>query len=262
VTQEGQYDRPTAQEIFDDVLSSARDEIKRSTSALGFSAMAAGFGLGLSGLAVAATISILGPGRSAELVALLFYPIGFIAVIVGRQQLFTENTLYPVALILDERKWEHVRSTARLWAIVFAANIVGGALFALFVTKAGGVGPEISRELARLGEQAADHTWGHVFATAIVGGWLLALVAWLVTAAQWTIGHVAVIWILTFVVGIAGLAHSIATSVEIMASAMTGGVSFGAFLAWLAAATLGNVVGGITIVTVLNYAQVAAGERS
>ena len=34
----------------------------------------------------------------------MFYPIGFIVVILGRAQLFTENTLYPVALVLAEKK--------------------------------------------------------------------------------------------------------------------------------------------------------------
>jgi formate/nitrite transporter FocA (FNT family) len=254
-------DRPTAQEIFEDVLSSARDEVGRSTRALGLSGLAAGLGLGLTGLAVAATTAILGHGANAQLVALLFYPLGFIAVIVGRQQLFTENTLYPVALILDERRRQFLYQTARLWLVVFATNILGGFLFALLVEKGSAVDARISRELARLGAESADRPWAHVFATAVLGGWLLALVAWLVTAAQWTIGHVVVIWILTFLVGLAGLAHCIATSVEILASCLSGGVSVGAYFAWLAAATLGNVVGGVVIVTVLNYGQVVAGER-
>jgi formate-nitrite transporter family protein len=254
-------DRPTAQEIFDQVLESAHDEVERSTRALGLSALAAGMGLGLTGLAVASAEALLGSGGNARLVALLFYPLGFIAVIVGRQQLFTENTLYPVALILDERKWKWVYQTIRLWTVVYAANIAGGLLFALLVTKGGGVDSDIARELGALGEQAADHRWAHVFATAVVGGWLLALVAWLVTAAQWTIGHIAVIWVLTFLVGLANLAHCIATSVEILASALSGGVSVGAYFAWLGAATLGNVVGGVFIVTVLNYGQVVVGNE-
>src|SRR5215210_6200384 len=119
-------DRPTAQQIFEQVLESARDEVGRSTRALGLSALAAGIGLGLTGFAVASTQALLGHDGSAKLVALLFYPLGFIAVIVGRQQVFTENTLYPVALILDERRWRWVWQTMRLWAVVFAANIVGG----------------------------------------------------------------------------------------------------------------------------------------
>ena len=253
-------DRPTAQQIFDDVLESARDEVGRPTTGLALSGLAAGMGLGLTGLAIAATTAILGNGSGATLVALLFYPIGFIAVIVGRQQLFTENTLYPVALILDERKRRHFYDTARLWVVVFLANIVGGALFALLVTKGHALDGDIVHELVRLGNRSADQTWAHVFATGIIGGWLLALVAWLVTAAQWTIGHVVVIWILTFLVGLANLAHCIATSVEILASCFTGGVSAGAYLAWLSAATLGNIVGGVFIVTLLNYGQVVAGE--
>ena len=241
------------------MLKSARDEVGRSSRALALSGLAAGMGLGFTGLAVAAATVRLGE-REPGLVPYLFYPIGFIAVIVGRQQLFTENTLYPVALILDERKRRHVWDTARLWTVVFVTNIIGATVFAALVLPAGAVPHDVAAELARIGERAADHTWGHVFATAIIGGWLLALVAWLVTAAQWTIGHVAVIWVLTFVVGVAHLAHCIANSAEILTSTVSGGVSVGAYFAWLAAATLGNIVGGVTIVTVLNYGQVVAGN--
>src|SRR5689334_24874548 len=89
--------------------------------------------MGLTGLAVAIAQAVLGSGQPAEFISYLFYPVGFIAVIIGRAQLFTENTLYPVILVLDERRYYF--ETLRLWGVVFAANITGALLFSLLAIK-------------------------------------------------------------------------------------------------------------------------------
>ena len=109
-------------------MENARDELRRSNQKLAFSGIAGGLTMGLTGLAVAAMRSLTGPGESA-LIPYLLYPIGFVGVIIGRAQLFTENTLYPVVLVLDERR--HVKTTLRLWGVVFASNIFGALMFAL-----------------------------------------------------------------------------------------------------------------------------------
>src|SRR3569833_1640002 len=126
--------RLTAHEIFEQVESNAHDEVHRAPHALAFSGFAGGITMGLTGLAVA-TAKAAQPESAATFVPYLFYPLGFIAVIIGRAQLFTENTLYPVALILSERK--HVLDTLRLWTVVFLANIAGAMLFALVTMKTG-----------------------------------------------------------------------------------------------------------------------------
>src|SRR6185312_15995833 len=92
--------RPSAKEIFTQVAANARQELKRTTIALGISGVGGGAFLGLTALAVAFANVLLGSAGADHLLAAAFYPIGFIVVIVGRSQLFTENTLYPVALVL------------------------------------------------------------------------------------------------------------------------------------------------------------------
>jgi formate/nitrite transporter FocA (FNT family) len=251
-------DRLTAAEIYDRVSENAQEELARSSPALAFSGLGAGIAMGLTGLGVAAALAVLGGGSWPRFVSAMLYPIGFIAVIVGRAQLFTENTLYPVVLALDRRDRKTLGSTGRLWAIVFATNIVGALLFALLAIKGGGIDPKIIHHLVKLGREATHHTFAQVFVSGIFGGWLVALVAWLVTATQRTIGQIVVIWILTFTLGIAHFAHCIASSGEILSSVLNGTTRSGAYLAWLAAATLGNIVGGIVIVALLNYGQVRA----
>ncbi|HEY3928818.1 MAG TPA: formate/nitrite transporter family protein [Candidatus Koribacter sp.] len=248
--------RLTAHEIFEQVESNAHDEVHRTPHALAFSGLAGGITMGLTGLAVASAQAAL-PNHK-EFVPYLFYPLGFIAVIIGRAQLFTENTLYPVALILSERK--HVFDTLRLWVIVFCCNVLGAMAFAALAVKTTSLRPDVAEALRALGQSALNGTNAHFFWSGVIGGWMIALVAWMVSASTWTIGQIAVIWLLTFVVGLGHFAHCIATSGEILATVFSGQAAFHSYLNWLLFATTGNIVGGIFIVTLLNFGQVKAGE--
>src|SRR3954469_20511568 len=146
--------RLTAHEIFESATENARSELKRPLLGLTFSGLAGGITLGLTGIAVASVRATLGDGGWQELAAYLIYPLGFVAVIIGRQQLFTENTLYPVLLVLEHKR--HVKDTLRLWSVVFAANLVGAFLFALLCMKTEALHPEVRTALAQLGTTAAS----------------------------------------------------------------------------------------------------------
>lgn len=250
--------RKSAEEIFERVAQSARDELARSTVGLMFSGFAGGIGMGLTGLAVALMISYLGDSPTAQLISFALYPVGFMVVIIGRAQLFTENTLFPVVLILDERK--HVLNTLRLWAAVFCANVVGAIFVGWLLMKTGALSPNFADALAGLGLKAAEGHFTMIFAKGVIGGWLIALVAWLVSASHWTIGQLAIIWVLTFIVGAGHFSHCIASSAEIMAAVLSGHLNFGNYFQWLLPATLGNIVGGVAIVSLLNYGQVRIGK--
>ncbi|MGH9512368.1 MAG: formate/nitrite transporter family protein [Terriglobales bacterium] len=246
--------RLTAPQIFHAVAENGRSELSRSSQTLAFSAIAGGITMGLTGLSVASVHALVGIGGWEQLVSYLVYPVGFIAVIIGRAQLFTENTLYPVILVLDEHRYFF--QTLRLWGVVFSCNILGAFLFALLAVKTSALSPDILFQLVHLGIQAANGSAGHLFWSAVVGGWLIALVAWVVTASHWTIGQLAMVWLLTLVVGIGKFAHCIASSGEIISAVVAGALPVGAYFHWLLPAVLGNIVGGVVIVSVLNYGQV------
>jgi formate-nitrite transporter family protein len=246
--------RRSADEIFSSVEDSGHEELRRSSKTLMFSGVAGGLGMGLTGLGVSSAMAVLGEGHTQEFISLMLYPLGFIAVIIGRQQLFTENTLYPVALILSEHK--HVFDTLRLWTVVFLSNILGAALFAFLAGKTLALKPEITEKLTILGVRAVQGDGWSIFWSGVIGGWLIALMAWNVTASHWTIGQVAVVWALTFVVGLGHFAHCIASSGEILTAVMRGQVGVSHYAFWLLCATLGNVCGGVIFVTVLNFGQV------
>lgn len=250
--------RLTAPQIFDAAKENARGEVRRSSRTLAFSGLAGGLVMGLTGLSVAAVRANLGNGSWQEFVSYLFYPIGFISVIIGRAQLFTENTLYPVLLILDERRQRrrYAAETLRLWSVVFACNVLGALAFAALVMQTSALPSNVSSQLIALGRAAVAGTAAHFFWSGVIGGWLIALVAWVVTASHWTIGQVVMIWLLTFVVAIAHLSHCIATSGEILSAVVAGVLSPATYLYWLLFATSGNIVGGVMMVSVLNYGQV------
>ncbi|MFL6006071.1 MAG: formate/nitrite transporter family protein [Gaiellaceae bacterium] len=135
-------DRLTAAEIYERVESSADDEVDRSSSALAFSGLGAGIAMVVTGLRVAAASRswVRASGRGS---CRRCSTRGFIAVIVGRAQLFTENTLYPVVVAVDCRDRRTFVGMTRLWAIVFATNIVGVFVFTLLAVKAGSLDPKI-----------------------------------------------------------------------------------------------------------------------
>ena len=251
-------DRPTADEIYEQVSRNARHELERSAVGLTISGVAGGMTMGLTALSTSIVLAQLGHSPMARFIADMLYPIGFIAVILGRAQLFTENTLYPVALMLAERR--HGLKTLRLWAIVLPSNVLGAFFFALLAVRTGALKPEVVSAMTHLGMDAVAITPSHVFWSGVIGGWIIALVAWLVSGSHSITGSVLLIGLLTFVVGLGGFAHCIATSGEILAAILDHQLPVYRYFAWLAPATLGNICGGVSLVTLLEYGQVKGGE--
>lgn len=253
-----QTGRLSAAEIYGRVTAAGKEEVERAPQNLLFSALGAGLSMGFSGVAVAIILSVTGTGPVATALAYLGYPLGFIVVVLGRQQLFTENTLFPVALVLRTRR--HLWATTRLWAVVLLGNLLGTLAFAVLAVQTPAIPAAASEELATLGATLGAHGFSSVFWTAVIAGWLVALVAWLVTASTDTTGQVLVIILITYIIGLAGLAHSIAGSSEVLAAVVAGRLPVTSYLTWISAALLGNVVGGVGIVALLNYGQVHGGE--
>lgn len=255
-------ERPSAQDIYEQVANNARQELGRSSVALAISGLAGGIFMGLSGLGNAIAIALLTapgaePTNTTLFIAKMFYPLGFIVVILGRSQLFTENTLYPVALVLSEKK--HLWKTLRLWGIVLPTNVLGALAFASIAGLTGALHPNMVHALSQLGCDALHHSAQTIFWSGVMGGWIIATVAWLVSGSHSITGSVMIIWMLAFVVGLGNFAHCIAASGEILTTVLVGQAPLGAFLHWLWLAVAGNICGGVGMVTLLEYGQVVYG---
>ena len=249
--------RLTAEQIYTRVESDAAEELDRCARQLAFSGLGAGLAMGISGVGVAVARDSLGVG-SGSLVPWLLYPLGFLVVIIGRQQLFTENTLSPVTFVLRRRS--RLGATVRLWAVVLGTNLVGALAVAVLFVTTDAVSPGVVTELAALGTETVDQGAVKIFFTALVAGWIIALMTWMVTAADTTASQVLVIFAMTFVVGAGHFTHIIAGSAEAFTAALVGEVDLGGVGVWLVMALLGNTVGGVVVVALFNYGQVAAAD--
>ena len=250
-----ELERPTAIQIYAQVAKNARQELQRPARSLAISGLAGGITMGLTGLATAIARAELGTSGFAHFITTLLYPIGFIAVILGRAQLFTENTLYPVALVLSERR--HYLATLRLWIIVLVCNCLGTLAFAALAVRTDALQPRYVDNLSALGLEIANHSLSAIFWSAIIGGWIIALVAWLVSASHSISGSMLLIWLLAFVVGLGHFAHCVASSGEVLSAVLHHQLPAVMYFRWLWPAVLGNIIGGVGLVTLLEYGQTA-----
>jgi formate/nitrite transporter FocA (FNT family) len=190
----------------------------------------------------------------------MFYPLGFIVVILGRSQLFTENTLYPVALVLTEPR--QIWNTLRLWATVLPSNMLGALTFASLAGLTHSMPADVVQAIASLGLAAVHEPTSTIFWSGVVAGWIIATAAWLVSGSHSITGSVMVIWALTFVVGLGNFAHCIATSGEILTAVLTHQLSWAAYPRWFGPAVAGNICGGVVMVTLLEYGQAVLSRSS
>ena len=235
------------------------EELQRPISALAWSGLAAGMSMGFSFLAEGLLRTFLPDAPWRPLLVNLGYPFGYLIVIIGRQQLFTENTLTAIIPLLARRNWTTFISVMRLWAVVLAANLVGAHLVAWALADTSVVRPETHSALLALARDAASVTFGTAVIRGIVAGWLIAMVVWMRAAVN--TGQIAIIIILTYVVGLAGLTHIIAGTVEVLYLVAVGEKSWwSSVTGYMLPTLLGNILGGTALVSALNHAQVVAGH--
>lgn len=242
--------------VFESVRREGDVELERQPLALAFSGLASGFSMTLS-LIVSALIQARLPNAPwATLVSNFGYTIGFLATIMGRQQLFTENTVTAVIPLLDGASRDRWIKVARLWLVVLASNLVGAFIFATALAHSDVFDANVKHAMLKIGTEAISSPPLTIFLKALVAGWIIALMVWMLPTSEGS--RVLVIVIVTYVVGIGQLAHIIAGSAEVFYAASMGAVSWTHYLTgFLLPAFLGNSLGGVILVSLLNYAQVA-----
>jgi formate/nitrite transporter FocA (FNT family) len=239
------------------------EELARPAGELVWSALASGLIIGFSFLAVAFLTPFFPPSMHA-LAAAIAYPIGFIYVVHARHQLFTENTLEPVIPLLEDRSRRTLVRVLRLWAIVLPLNLVGTLLFALVVAHTPVVDAEMRGPMLDVARRATAGGFALVLYRAVWAGWLIALMAWLISATRDTLAQIALVWLATAPIAAFGFKHSIAGSSEAFYRAAIGDAGWGSML-WQfeVPALIGNIIGGVVLVALVNHGQVQArsGDR-
>ena len=243
--------RFTASDIFERVLASAAEEVTADRQTLFFSGTTAGFAIVLTfvGHAVGAAMFPDDPFLSAVL-----YPVGFLYIILGRYQLYTENTLPPVALVLARRA--SLPLLTRVWWVVLVGNVVGAAVGAYLLAVGDVLSPAAVEAGLAFTETGIAHGWWTVFARAVFAGWLVAGVVWLDHAAQDTIARFLQIYVIFYMIAAAELYHVITAAGDAFFYLfVTGADPLAVFAAYWLPILLGNTIGGVLLFTLVNYAQ-------
>jgi formate/nitrite transporter FocA (FNT family) len=241
--------------VYEIIRTEGEGELARSASALWWSALAAGLSIGFSVLAQSLLRAYLPDTPAASVVENIGYSVGFLIVILSRQQLFTENTLTAVLPVIARREWRWLWVLLRLWGIVLLGNLAGCFLFAAFLAYSGALTPDFAEAVREIGTKLMANSPSEMFFKGIVAGWLIAALVWMMPSAEGT--EIFVITLMTYLIALGGFTHVIAGSAEAIYLWLIGQESlarvvFGFFLPTLA----GNVFGGTLLFAVISYAQV------
>ncbi len=261
---DGESSQKSYRTILEQEIATGLDELERPSRGLALSALSAGLDIGFSVLLIAAMLSLAGDNLAGPVVHILvanLYSVGFIFVVFGRSELFTEHTTLAVLPVLDGRA--SVLQLARLWGIVYAANLVGIGIFAAALAWLGpAMGFAETAAYDELARKLTDHPGGVIFASAVLAGWLMGLLSWLVTAGRDTFSQIFFVWLVTATIGFTGLHHSIVGSGEILTALFAGGApSWAGFGRFLLLSTAGNAVGGTVFVAIIKYAHASSSHE-
>ncbi len=247
---------PLPADIHEVIRREGEHDLARHSGAVAWSGLAAGLSMGFSFLAVALIRSALPDAPWRILASAMGYTLGFLIVVLGRQQLFTESTLTAVLPVLAARKWSGVTTLLRYWAVVLATNLLGTMLFALLVCHPALFQPPVWEALNGVAAEALQDSFWPMLVKAVLAGWLIALMIWLLPGAG--SARMLVVLVLTYFVALGHFSHSIAGSVEAAFAVLAGLLSpLGYFTHFLLPTLIGNTLGGVALVALLNHAPLA-----
>ncbi len=247
---------PRAFLIHEIIRNEGEEELERKAGALALSGLAAGLSMGFSFLTEALLLAGLPNTQWRYTIASFGYAVGFIIVVLARQQLFTESTLTAILPLITRRDRKTLMDTLRLWLVVLASNIAGTWIFAALVHAPGLFLTPVTPALQQLADKAVTLGFASTFVRAFFAGWLIALMVWILPSASNS--RPFIVLLITYVVALAQLSHVIAGSAEAAYEVLSGGAPLSAYaLHFFFPTLLGNMAGGIVMVSVLNHGSIA-----
>ena len=245
---------PEGEVIYRAIRQDGDHALGESSASLGWSGLAAGLSMGFSLAGEGLLKAHLPEAVWTPLVSKFGYALGFLMVILGRQQLFTEQTLTAMLPLFSARRAPGIGgNVARLWIIVLVASLAGAAAFAAAAAWTPAFSPEVQAAFLHIGQDALAPPGGATFIRGIYAGFLIATMVWLLPGAG-----PSRLWIVIIlaIVGVAGLAHVIAGTAECLFVVFKGEATLGAYLGgFLVPSLLGNSIGGVALVASLAHGQ-------
>ena len=246
---------PRTPVIYEVVRRLGVEEMERPLTSLWWSGLAAGLSISFSLLAQAILREHLPDAPWRILVAGFGYSVGFLIVILGRQQLFTESTITAVLPVLKELTPYNVWRMGRLWAIVLIANLAGTLFAALFCTYFPVIPTELYGAMLAISREMETLTWWQMCFRAVSSGFLIATMVWMLPSAE--SAKLPVITLMTWLIAVGGFTHIVAGSMEAYMLVLAGDWQWWRFATdFFAPVLLGNMVGGTALFALISYAQV------
>ena len=247
---------PRTPVIYEVIRRQGMEELARPATSLWWSGVAGGLSISFSLLAMAILETHLPEAGWRVLVTSMGYTIGFLIVILGRQQLFTESTITAVLPVLKDTTLDNVSRVTRLWAIVLAANLAGTLFAAIFCSFAPVLPNELLESMRSISRHSLnEHSWWEMLFDGVSSGFLMAAMVWMIPAAEML--KVYVIVLMTWLIAVGGFTHIVAGSIEAFLLLVAGDWSIGVLLwQFLVPVLIGNIIGGTALFAVLSYAQV------
>jgi len=241
-------------EILSQITDEGLTQHKRSNSSLLLSALSAGLEISFSVLLMGVVYTLFHNQLSAPAMHTLLaicYPLGFLFVILGKSELFTEHTTVAVLPALTNRS--SFKSLLRIWGIVLSGNVIGVAIFSLILSTLPVSMNIISKDAFHyIAQNLIKYRWYNIAGSAVLAGWLMGLLGWLTTSSADTISRIFIIIMVTFVIGVAGLHHSVVGAAEVLTGVLTSDdITIHDFVRFMSLAVTGNIIGGAFFVAAL-----------
>jgi formate-nitrite transporter family protein len=246
---------PRTPVIYEIVSRLGTDEMVRPATSLWWSGVAAGLSISFSLLAEAVLQLHLADTSWRPLVTDFGYSVGFIIVVLARQQLFTETTITVVLPVMARLNRRNLWLMGRMWAIVLVANLAGTLFSAAFCSFTPAVAPDLRAAMIEISRSILNDDLVPMFFKAIGAGFLMAAMVWVIPSAE--SAQIIVITLITYLIAVGGFPHIVAGSMEAFMLAANDQ------LGWVSMAThfvlpvlAGNIVGGTALFALISYAQV------
>jgi formate/nitrite transporter FocA (FNT family) len=217
--------------------------------------LAAGLTMGLSLMAMGLLNSRLPDGEGFKVIASFGYCAGFLAVILARQQLFTENTLTAVLPIMSKPTLGNFGRLLRLWSVVLVGNLCGTLMVAYVMLNLPIFDSKTDLAFLDIGRKIMENDASQMFAKGIVSGWMIATMVWMIpsmeSAKMW------IIILITYLMALGDFTHIVVGSAEVSYLVFAGELPWKDFWLVFAGPTLvGNIVGGSFIFALISHAQI------
>lgn len=246
---------PRTPVIYEVVRRLGEEEMLRPVTSLWWSGLAAGLSISFSLLAEAILQQHIPNATWRPLVTGLGYSLGFVMVVLSRQQLFTENTITVVLPVMAHWSMSNLGRAARMWGVVLIANLAGTLFAAAFCSFTPVIPAELKAEMLHISQQTFQYAWLEMLFKGIAAGFLIAAMVWLLPSAE--DGQLGIIITMTYLIAVGRFMHIVAGSMDSFMLLLNGMAEPASVLSgFFVPVLVGNVIGGTALFALLAYAQV------